>query len=305
MAAASLLALLDDITTLLDDVALLTKVAAKQTAGVLGDDLALNAQQVTGVSADRELPVVWAVAKGSLLNKAILVPVALLISVFAPWLITPLLMVGGTYLCFEGFEKLAHRFLHNASEDDAHHAELTQALTDPQIDLVAFERDKIKGAVRTDFILSGEIIAIALGTVAGTDFPTQVGVLAGVAVLMTVGVYGAVAGIVKLDDLGLYLVRTRRGAMAAIGQGLLKAAPVLMRVLTVAGTAAMFLVGGGILTHGVPAAHHLIEDWTQRAAALGSVGEALLPLLANGVAGVVAGALALGVWTLVRRISGR
>ncbi|MEN9395901.1 MAG: hypothetical protein RLZ81_431, partial [Pseudomonadota bacterium] len=161
MAAASLLALLDDITTLLDDVALLTKVAAKQTAGVLGDDLALNAQQVTGVSADRELPVVWAVAKGSLLNKAILVPVALLISVFAPWLITPLLMVGGTYLCFEGFEKLAHRFLHNASEDDAHHAELTQALTDPQIDLVAFERDKIKGAVRTDFILSGEIIAIA------------------------------------------------------------------------------------------------------------------------------------------------
>ena len=305
MAAASLLALLDDITTLLDDVALLTKVAAKQTAGVLGDDLALNAQQVTGVSADRELPVVWAVAKGSLLNKAILVPVALLISVFAPWLITPLLMVGGTYLCFEGFEKLVHRFLHNASEDDAHHAELTQALTDPQIDLVAFERDKIKGAVRTDFILSGEIIAIALGTVAGTDFPTQVGVLAGVAVLMTVGVYGAVAGIVKLDDLGLYLVRTRRGAMAAIGQGLLKAAPVLMRVLTVAGTAAMFLVGGGILTHGVPAAHHLIEDWTQRAAVLGSVGEALLPLLANGVAGVVAGALALGVWTLVRRISGR
>jgi len=305
MAAASLLALLDDITTMLDDVALLTKVAAKQTAGVLGDDLALNAQQVTGVSAERELPVVWAVAKGSLLNKAILVPVALLISVFAPWLITPLLMVGGTYLCFEGFEKLAHRFLHSPAEDEAHHAELTQALADPQTDLVAFERDKIKGAVRTDFILSGEIIAIALGTVAGADFRTQFAVLAGVAVLMTLGVYGFVAGIVKLDDLGLYLVRTRRGLMAAIGEGLLKAAPVLMRVLTVAGTAAMFLVGGGILTHGLPVAHHLIEDWTLRAATLGSGGQAVLPMLVNGVAGVLAGALALGLWTLGRRVSGR
>ncbi|WP_338413578.1 DUF808 domain-containing protein [uncultured Sphaerotilus sp.] len=305
MAAASLLALLDDITTMLDDVALLTKVAAKQTAGVLGDDLALNAQQVSGVSAERELPVVWAVAKGSLLNKAILVPVALLISVFAPWLITPLLMVGGTYLCFEGFEKLAHRFLHSPAEDEAHHAELTQALVDPQTDLVAFERDKIKGAVRTDFILSGEIIAIALGTVAGTDFMTQVAVLAGVALLMTVGVYGFVAGIVKMDDLGLYLVRTRRGLMAAVGEGLLKAAPVLMRVLTVAGTAAMFLVGGGILTHGLPAAHHLLEDWTLRAATLGSVGQAVLPMLVNGVAGVLVGALALGLWTLGRRVSGR
>ncbi|MEX8492403.1 DUF808 domain-containing protein [Sphaerotilus sp.] len=305
MAAATLFALLDDITTLLDDVALLTKVAARQTAGVLGDDLALNAQQVTGVAAERELPVVWAVAKGSLLNKAILVPVALLISVFAPWLITPLLVVGGTYLCFEGFEKLAHRFLHSAAEDDARHAELAQALADPEIDLVMFERDKIQGAVRTDFILSGEIIAIALGTVAGTDFLTQVTVLAGVAVLMTAGVYGCVAGIVKLDDLGLYLVRTRSGLMAMLGGGLLQAAPVLMRGLTVAGTAAMFLVGGGILTHGVPAAHHLLAEWTPRAAALGSAVETVLPLLFNGVAGMVAGALALGIWTLVRRISGR
>jgi uncharacterized protein len=305
MAAANLLALLDDIATLLDDVALLTKVAAQKTAGVLGDDLALNAQQVTGVTADRELPVVWAVAKGSLLNKLILVPVALLISVFAPWLITPLLMVGGTYLCFEGFEKLAHRFLHNAAEDDAHRAELAQALVDPNLDLVAFERDKIKGAIRTDFILSGEIIAIALGTVAGADLLTQSVVLAGVAVLITVGVYGVVAGIVKLDDLGLYLVRTRRGLPAAMGEGLLKAAPVLMRVLTVVGTAAMFLVGGGILTHGVPAAHHLIEDWTRRAGVLGSVGETVLPLLVNSVAGVLTGALAVVVWTLVRRISGR
>lgn len=306
MAAASLLALLDDITTILDDVAVLTKVAAKKTAGVLGDDLALNAQQVTGVSADRELPVVWAVAKGSLLNKAILVPVALLISAFAPWLITPLLMVGGAYLCFEGFEKLAHKFLHSPEEDAAHHAELTQALTDPSVDLLALEREKIRGAVRTDFILSGEIIAITLGAVAGTAFPTQVAVLAGVAVLMTVGVYGLVAGIVKLDDLGLHLVRTGRGAAVALGEGLLKAAPVLMRVLSVAGTAAMFLVGGGILTHGLPAAHHLIESWTQQAGLVaGAVGETLLPMLANGVAGVVAGALALAAWTLLRRVSGR
>ncbi|MEY2873163.1 MAG: hypothetical protein RLZZ373_534 [Pseudomonadota bacterium] len=306
MAAASLLALLDDIATVLDDVAVLTKVAAKKTAGVLGDDLALNAQQVTGVSADRELPVVWAVAKGSFLNKAILVPVALLISAFAPWLITPLLMVGGAYLCFEGFEKLAHQFLHSAAEDDAHHAELTQALADPAIDLVAFERDKIRGAIRTDFILSGEIIAITLGAVAGAAFMTQVAVLSGVAVLMTAGVYGFVAGIVKLDDLGLWLVRTGRGVSAAIGQGLLKAAPALMRVLSVAGTAAMFLVGGGILTHGLPAAHHLIENWTLHAAAvLGGVGTALVPVLVNGAAGVLAGALVLAVWTLLGRVSGR
>jgi uncharacterized protein len=303
MAAASLIALLDDIATVLDDVAVLTKVAAKQTAGVLGDDLALNAQQVTGVAADREWPVVWAVAKGSLLNKAILVPVALLVSVLAPWLITPLLMVGGAYLCFEGFEKLAHRFLHSAEEDATHHAELSQALADPAIDLVAFERDKIRGAIRTDFILSGEIIAITLGAVAGAPTLTQFAVLAGVAMLMTVGVYGCVAGIVKLDDLGLHLVRTGRGLSTQIGQGLVRAAPVLMRVLSVVGTAAMFLVGGGILTHGVPAAHHRIEDWTRQAGAvLGGIGEVLLPVLANGVAGVLAGAAVLGVWTLLRRL---
>ena len=301
MAAASLLALLDDIATVLDDVAILTKVAAKKTAGVLGDDLALNAQQVTGVSADRELPVVWAVAKGSLLNKVILVPVALLISVFAPWLIMPLLMVGGAYLCFEGFEKLAHRYLHSAGEDEAHHAELTKALVDPAVDLVAFERDKIKGAVRTDFILSGEIIAITLGAVAGAAFMTQVAVLSGMALLMTVGVYGLVAGIVKLDDLGLYLARTGHGVSAWLGRGLLQAAPMLMRVLSVVGTAAMFLVGGGILTHGVPAVHHQIEQWAQ---ASGAVGEALVPMLVNGVVGVLAGAVVLGVWTLISRLRG-
>jgi uncharacterized protein len=306
MAAASLLALLDDIATVLDDVAVLTKVAAKKTAGVLGDDLALNAQQVAGVSADRELPVVWAVAKGSLLNKVILVPVALLISAFAPWLIMPLLMVGGAYLCFEGFEKLAHRYLHSVDEDNAHHAELTQALVDPAVDLVAFERDKIKGAIRTDFILSGEIVAITLGAVAGATFMTQVAVLSGMALLMTVGVYGFVAGIVKLDDLGLYLVRTGRGISAMVGRGLLSAAPVLMRVLSVVGTAAMFLVGGGILTHGVPAMHHRIEQWAQASGAvLGGIGEAVVPMLVDGVVGVLAGAVVLGVWTLVSRLRGR
>jgi predicted DNA repair protein MutK len=205
MAGSSLIALIDDIATLLDDVSVLTKVAAKKTAGVLGDDLALNAQQVTGVAVERELPVVWAVAKGSAINKAILVPLALLISAFAPWAITPLLMVGGAFLCFEGFEKLAHKFLHTPAEEAAHHAELTQALTDPSVDLVALERDKVKGAVRTDFVLSAEIIAITLGTVAQADFVTQVAVLVGIAVVMTIGVYGLVAGIVKLDDLGLYL----------------------------------------------------------------------------------------------------
>jgi predicted DNA repair protein MutK len=306
MAAASLLALLDDIATVLDDVAVLTKVAAKQTAGVLGDDLALNAQQVTGVSADRELPVVWAVAKGSFLNKAILVPVALLISAFAPWLITPLLMVGGAYLCFEGVEKLAHPFLRGADEVDAHHVELVRALADPAVDLVAFERDKIQGAIRTDFILSGEIIAITLGAVAGAEFVTQLAVLSGVAVLMTAGVYGCVAGIVKLDDLGLYLVRTGRGVSAVIGRGLLQAAPVLMRVLSVVGTAAMFLVGGGILSHGLPALHHRIQQWSQAAGAvLGGVGEALLPMLVNGVVGVAAGAVVFAGWELVSRLRGR
>lgn len=306
MAAASLLALIDDIATVLDDVAVLTKVAAKKTAGVLGDDLALNAQQVTGVSADRELPVVWAVARGSLVNKAILVPVALLISAFAPWLITPLLMIGGAFLCFEGFEKLAHRFLHSAAEDEAHHAELTRALADPAVDLVAFERDKIKGAVRTDFILSAEIIAITLGAVAGATFLTQVAVLAGVALIMTVGVYGLVAGIVKMDDAGLYLLRRGEGGAAAlVGRGLLRAAPMLMKFLAVAGTAAMFLVGGGILTHGIAPAHHLIEAWGAQAAAWPGVGllaGTLVPMGLNGLAGVVAGAVVLVVVTLGQRL---
>ncbi len=302
MAAASLLALLDDIATVLDDVAVLTKVAAKKTAGVLGDDLALNAQQVSGVRAERELPVVWAVAKGSMLNKAILVPAALAISAVAPWLITPLLMIGGAYLCFEGAEKLAHRFLHSAAEDDAEHAELTQALVAGEADLVAFERDKIKGAIRTDFVLSAEIIAITLGSVAGTTLTTQASVLTLVAVVMTVGVYGFVAGIVKLDDAGLALSKRPGAVSQRLGALLLVAAPKLMRVLAVVGTAAMFLVGGGILVHGFPALHHLIEQVAAVPAVgwlLGALADALTGVLAGFV--VVAGVLALGA--LRRRLS--
>ena len=262
MAAANLLALLDDITAVLDDVAVLSKVAAKQTAGVLGDDLALNAQQVSGVKANRELPVVWAVAKGSLVNKVILVPCALAIGAFAPWAVTPLLMLGGAYLCYEGFEKLAHKFLHRRVDDDAQHAALAAAVANPAVDLVALERNKIKGAVRTDFILSAEIIAITLGAAAGAPLMTQVLVLSGIALAMTVGVYGFVAGIVKLDDLGLWLSRRGGAASGAVGRAILWFAPWLMRALSVAGTAAMFLVGGGILVHGFPALHHAIEGLT-------------------------------------------
>jgi predicted DNA repair protein MutK len=298
--ASSFFALLDDIATLLDDVSVLTKVAAKKTAGVLGDDLALNAQQVAGVKADRELPVVWAVAKGSMVNKAILVPAALAISAFAPWAVTPLLMIGGAFLCFEGFEKLAHRFLHSKAEDEAHHHELADALADPQVDVLAMEKEKIKGAVRTDFILSAEIIVISLGTVAQSDFVTRVAVLVGIALLMTVGVYGLVAGIVKLDDFGLYLSR-KAGAAKALGRGILRAAPWLMKSLSVAGTAAMFLVGGGILVHGIEPLHHAVEDLTKQAGALGGV----LALLLDALVGIVAGALVLAGLTLGRRVVAR
>jgi uncharacterized protein len=306
MAAANLLTLIDDIATVLDDVAVLTKVAAKKTAGVLGDDLALNAQQVAGVKTDRELPVVWAVAKGSFVNKAILVPAALAIGAFAPWAVTPLLMIGGAYLCYEGFEKVAHKFLHAKEHDQAHHAELVTALVDPKVDMVAFEKDKIKGAVRTDFILSAEIIAITLGTVAASPFGTQVAVLVGMAVLMTVGVYGLVAGIVKLDDGGLYLSqRTGEGAWARFQRGagatILKAAPYMMKGLSIAGTAAMFLVGGGILTHGVPALQQGIEGLAASMPTAGGLFSAVTPTLANGGVGIVAGALVLLAVTAAQR----
>ena len=294
--ATSLLALLDDIASLLDDVATMTKVAAHKTAGVLGDDLALNAQQVAGVRAERELPVVWAVARGSLRNKAVLVPAALAISALMPWAITPLLMLGGLYLCFEGVEKLAQRWLH--APDAAAHAQLVRAAADPAIDLVAFEADKVRGAVRTDFILSAEIITIALGTVAAAPMLQQVLVLAGVAVAMTIGVYGFVAGIVKMDDAGLWLSR-RPGALArGLGRGLLLGAPLLMRFLSVAGTAAMFLVGGSILVHGVPPLRQAIEALGAGAFAWAA---GAWPVLADALVGLAAGALVLAAVTLLQR----
>ncbi len=311
--ASSLFALIDDIATLLDDVALLTKVAAQKTAGVLGDDLALNAQQVSGVAAERELPVVWAVGKGSMVNKAILVPAALVLSLTLPWSITPLLMLGGAYLCFEGFEKIAHAFWHRADHPDDLHDELLQALADPAVDLVALEQDKIRGAIRTDFVLSAEIIAITLGTVQNSAWPTQLAVLAGVAIVMTVGVYGLVAGIVKIDDLGLYLSRLPvQGSRwkQTLGLWLLDAAPWLMKTLSVLGTAAMFLVGGGIISHGLPALHHAAQSVNAGfAAGAGSAGAVLAPVVSlslDVLVGMVAGALVLllvsGVQRLIQRL---
>jgi predicted DNA repair protein MutK len=300
VAGTSLIALIDDIASVLDDVALLTKVAAKKTAGVLGDDLALNAQQVSGVAADRELPVVWAVAKGSAKNKLILVPAALAISALAPWAVTPLLMVGGAFLCYEGFEKLAHKLLHG-SEEEEHRAEHLKMLIDSDVDPVALEKDKIKGAIRTDFILSAEIIAITLGTVATAAFGTQVAVLAGIAALMTVGVYGLVAGIVKLDDAGLYL-SLKAGANAwsrllrGVGKTILKAAPTMMKSLSIIGTAAMFLVGGGILVHGIPGAEsfvHGIAHGAGAASGVGGLAQAIISALLDAVVGIVAGAIVL------------
>lgn len=293
MATSSLLALIDDIATVLDDVAVLSKVAAKKTAGVLGDDLALNAEQVTGVRADRELPVVWAVTKGSLLNKLILVPAALLISAFIPWAVMVLLMLGGAYLCFEGFEKIAHKLFHKADEQQ-HKAEIQQALLDPQLDLKTFEQDKIKGAIRTDFVLSAEIIVIVLGTVSNEPFLTQVSVLSLLALLFTLGVYGFVAAIVKLDDVGLYLSQQSAALQASIGRGLLAFAPWLMKALSVVGTIAMFLVGGGILMHGIPGAEHWLHGLSDN----GWI-QAILPTLAGGLTGLLAGGLLVGLLSLL------
>ena len=310
--ATGLIALLDDIASVLDDVALLTKAATRKTAGVLGDDLALNAQQVAGVRAERELPVVWAVAKGSAVNKAILVPAALAISAFVPWAITPLLMIGGAYLCYEGFEKIAHRLLHRGDEDEERE-KLRHALVDPAVDFVALEKQKIKGAVRTDFILSAEIIVISLGTVAEAAFPTRVMVMVGIAVLMTVGVYGLVAAIVKLDDAGIWLGRREGGAawsrfQRMLGAAILSIAPWIMKALSVAGTAAMFLVGGGILVHGIPPLHHAIASLAASAAAVRGAGPALqflAEMLANALVGVLAGALLVGAAALIKRIAGK
>ncbi|MGQ0530716.1 MAG: DUF808 domain-containing protein [Panacagrimonas sp.] len=299
MAASSLLTLLDDIATTLDDVAVMTKVAAKKTAGVLGDDLALNAQQVSGVKADRELPVVWAVAKGSALNKLILVPAALAISAVMPWAILPLLMIGGAFLCYEGFHKIAHKFLHSAAEDAAHHAEHLKALADPQVDIATFERDKIKGAIRTDFILSAEIVVISLGTMADADFTRQLLVLSSISIAMTVGVYGLVAGIVKLDDAGLYLSQAVDRARRSLGRAILWFAPRLMKTLSVVGTAAMFMVGGGIVVHGIAPLHHAVEDL---AAGSGALAAAILPTLISAGVGVLTGGLIVLVLSLGQRV---
>ena len=309
MAGGSLLMLLDDITTMLDDVSVMTKVAAKKTAGVLGDDLALNAQQVSGVDASRELPVVWAVAKGSFINKLILVPSALAISYFIPWLITPLLMIGGAFLCFEGFEKIAHKFLHK-DDAEAHDKAIKQAVADPKIDMVTLEKDKIKGAIRTDFILSAEIIVIALGTVATEIFSKQVAVVSAIALIMTVGVYGLVAGIVKLDDLGLHMMLKKgsglyKQTIRKIGAGILAFAPKLMRFLSVAGTAAMFLVGGTIIGHGIPAIHHLSEALVasvQNLPAIGGILKVIGPMLVDAIVGLIVGAICVAGFMMVQKM---
>ncbi len=291
MAAANLLALLDDIATLMDDIATMSKVAAQKTAGVLGDDLAVNADQVQGVKADRELPVVWAVAKGSLLNKAILVPAALAISTFIPSLITVLLVLGGLYLCFEGAEKLLHKYMPHEDDDKQREARI-EALTHDDVDMVAFEKDKIKGAIRTDFILSAEIIVIALGTVSDATLTTQIGVLVALSLVITLGVYGLVAGLVKMDDVGLYMLRksltgTMNSAQRFIGRALLIAAPALMKTLAVVGTIAMFLVGGGILTHSISVLHHINDGFV----ALAPNAALIMSIFADGITGIVAGVL--------------
>ncbi|MAP22974.1 MAG: hypothetical protein CL582_18775 [Alteromonadaceae bacterium] len=303
MAAANLLALLDDIATMLDDIAVMSKMAAKKTAGVLGDDLALNANQVQGVKPDREIPVVMAVAKGSFINKLILVPAALLISAFVPVLITILLVIDGLYLCFEGAEKLLHKWFFSHDDEDNAETRLNK-LSDSSVDLVAMEKNKIKGAIRTDFILSAEIVVITLGSIQEADLMSQILILSGLSIAFTVGVYGLVAAIVKMDDFGLYLLRKSltgsfNTAQRLGGRFMLTAAPALMKFLSVAGTIAMFLVGGGILTHSIGFLHHIAEAFI----ALAPSFSLLLSITFDGIAGVVAGAiiaLALQAWTKIR-----
>lgn len=304
MAGSSLLLLIDDIAAVLDDVSLMTKVAAKKTAGVLGDDLALNAEQVSGVRADRELAVVWAVAKGSFVNKLILVPSALLIAAFVPVLVTVLLMLGGLYLCYEGFEKVAHKFLHDDAEEAAHRQAHRAHLRASREELLKLERQKIRGAIRTDFILSAEIIVITIGTVVNAEPSVRILTVSAIALAMTVGVYGLVAGIVKLDDAGLYLA-DKPGFRGWLGLRLLGFAPWLMKALGVLGTAAMFLVGGGILVHGLHPVEHVVEDavaWGSSLPAVGVVTGALVHPLSAALVGIIAGGLAVAVVSLVRKV---
>ncbi|WP_034948236.1 DUF808 family protein [Erwinia oleae] len=301
MAGSSLLTLLDDITTLLDDISVMGKIAAKKTAGVLGDDLSLNAQQVSGVKANRELPVVWGVAKGSFINKLILVPLALVISALAPWAITPLLMIGGAYLCYEGMEKVLHS-VHKDKSEKTPEAREKRLQSLGKENAAEFEKKKIKGAVRTDFILSAEIVAITLGIVAEAPLLNQVLILSGIAILVTVGVYGIVAGIVKIDDLGMWLQEKSSAVAKSIGGALLAMAPWMMKILSVVGTLAMFLVGGGIVVHGVPALHHAIEHFT---AGHGGVSGSIIVNLANLVAGLIVGAIVLLVVNLIAKVRGK
>ena len=308
LAFSNLLALVDDIAIILDDVAVLSKVAAKKTAGLLGDDLALNAEQVSGVKADRELPVVWAVAKGSFLNKLILVPSALLISAVAPWLIAVLLVMGGLYLCFEGFEKISHKWLHDKDELEVRHQAKLAALADQNVDMVKLEKNKIKGAIRTDFILSAEIVVIVLGTVQSEPFLTQVIVVSLLALGITFGVYGLVAGIVKLDDVGLYMLKKSvsgsfNDLQRLVGRSLLIIAPLLMKFLSIVGTAAMFLVGGGILVHSIEIIHHATDSlMSAMGVPLEGIFAALVPVLVEGTVGLIAGALVLAIVTLVAKV---
>jgi len=303
--ATGLLLLLDDIAAIMDDVAALTKVSMQKTAGVMGDDLALNAHQVSGVEASRELPIVWAVAKGSMVNKAILIPAAVALSSAAPFAITPLMVLGGAYLCFEGFEKIAHKFLHSKHEDEAHHRQHQEILATEEIDVAAAEKEKINGAVRTDFILSAEIIVLSLGIVENSPFSTRLLVLVGVGILMTIGVYGLVAVIVKLDDLGLYLKTKQNEVARRIGSFILLAAPYLMKFLSVAGTVAMFLVGGGILVHKVEFLHHWVEKVTHLASEIPAIGvfaERASGMLMETLIGLAAGAIVLLAVTLIRKL---
>ncbi len=301
MAGASLLTLLDDIATLLDDISVMTKVAAKKTAGVLGDDLALNAQQVTGINANRELPVVWAVAKGSIVNKAIIVPLALGLAAWQPWLVTVLLMIGGAYLCFEGFEKVAHKLLHKKEEDEQHHIELVNAVEDETVDMVQFEKDKVKGAIRTDFVLSAEIIVITLGVVQDRPFMQQLAVLVGISLLMTVGVYGLVGGIVKLDDVGLWLLQKKNNIAQAFGRLALWIMPRLMKGLAFVGTLAMFLVGGSIIAHNLPHSFGLHHIYEVVAHSVPSWLQGISSILMDLFVGMIVGALVLLVVTLASK----
>lgn len=259
--AAGIFAILDDIAVLLDDAAVISKVAAKKTVGVLGDDLAVGAEKASGFSASRELPVLWAITKGSFRNKLIILPLAFLLSAFLPWLIVPILLIGGVYLAFEGAEKV-YEYL----SGQTHEKPSVETITDPK-ELLAAEEKKIKSAILTDFILSIEIIIIALGTVATQTLPIQIVVVTVIAILATIGVYGLVALLVRMDDAGLHLLERSEEMTGGskrlykmTGELLVAALPKVIKLLSIVGTIAMLLVGGGIFVHHIDAVHHALES---------------------------------------------